>query len=215
MAEPFWAVDLGEQRKDGLLIDQYHDWLEWAGPWDLVVFNGKPMPGLATVTPSSAMKVDEKKGAGNNGATPTFHGRTPAEFEVKLVLWTAAQLEELETQMSVWWPKEPDRKEPTPHDIYHPNLALLGIKSAFPVKMSGLTTGPVSKAMTISIGFREFRKPKPGAKKKPITPPASVPNNNMPERLKGVGTNADGTVMRGNDTPVKPSQNMSFWEPRS
>lgn len=205
---PFWTTDTKDK-------DEFQDFTA-RSTWDVVVFNGGTLPGIATVSVTSAMKVDEKKGAGKNGATPTFHGRVPAKFDVSLVIWTDDQLSDLQDQMLTWWPRDADKNQPKPRDIYHPNLAFLGIKSAYPVQVTGLDPGPTSKARTVRIHMQEFRKGK--GKGKPVTPVASVPNRIAPSRLGGQSplllAPGDGSVLADNATPPKPSKKKSFTDPR-
>jgi hypothetical protein len=173
------------------------------GAWDRITIAGKKLPGLAIVNADSQFKVDPKKSPGKSGATPTFHGRRPADIDIQVIIWTEDQLDELTEQLVVLWPAEPDRKKPQPVDVYHPSLALLGIKSMYLTQVSGLKPGPVSKSMSMSMKAHEYRRG--GKKSESLTPDGSAPPNVIaPARLQ----------QSANAPQALPSTDTSFTNPR-
>lgn len=205
---PFWLVATTVDKEEEATYAP-------AGEWDKLVIKGRPVPGLAQVDASAALKVDQKKGAGKNGATPTFHGRNPAKIDVQIVIWTEPQLSALLDQLADYWPSEPDKKSPKPWDMYHPNLALLGIKSAYIVGVSSLKRGPVAQSKMMTWTLQEFRKGSGAGKSASITPASSVANVIAPGRLQQSFPlqAGDGTVL-ADPAPTKPSQDKTFTNPR-
>lgn len=211
---PFW----GQETRD----EEQESSLDLPGDWDTLVWGGQVMPGLATVELTQAMKVQHNKARGKHGGTPIFQGREPAKnIDIRIVIWTAAQLRTFQERLAVLWPNEPGKKEPTPFDIVHPNTTLLGIKSAFPVEVSGLKDGPVHGAKTCTIKAQEFRL---GDKKKNATKRAKsskgVDNVIAPERLQKpkpgpAGQSASPSAYTpANQNFSTPSGDANFTAPR-
>lgn len=63
--------------------------------WDTASLGGVELPGLVAITGTAIeRKLDAKKPNGGDGAALTHRGTNPAEFKIKLTLWTQDQLDE-------------------------------------------------------------------------------------------------------------------------
>jgi hypothetical protein len=81
--------------------------------WDVVFFDGVPLPGLCDVKGIAELKVDNKKAQGADGSTITITGYNPGPFEVTCKVWTPEQFETLQEAIDRVW-NIPRR--PLPHD---------------------------------------------------------------------------------------------------
>lgn len=69
------------------------------GVWEIVYLGGRPMPGVAEVTVAQGRKIDDKGSPGRNGARLVDKGSEAAKVTIRLRVWTAAQLAELQRSM--------------------------------------------------------------------------------------------------------------------
>ena len=113
---PFWAP--------GSVPDAY----ESPSQWDIFYIGGDPLPGLARVRGARQIKVDQRNAPGTEGSTLTFLGRTSAEIQVTLRMWTNEQLDVWNKMVPKIQPP-PGKLPPEPLDVYHPALAMLAMKS--------------------------------------------------------------------------------------
>lgn len=60
--------------------------------WDTVILAGMKLPGIAKVKGRCRRGHERKRIAGKHGATFTFTGDEPMEFDISLKLWTAEHL---------------------------------------------------------------------------------------------------------------------------
>jgi hypothetical protein len=168
--------------------------------WDTIVLGGETVDAVATARATGKLKQDPKSGAGKNGGSPTYHGRALAPVDITLRYSTKAQHDAIVSLLGRLWPPSASKKKPTPIDVYHPALALLGIKAITIIECG--SPEPVGRGvMQIQIKAQEFNRSKGNATVKPI---ASVKNNIEPARLK----------QAGNATPVLPSKNPAAVGPR-
>lgn len=158
MAEPFWGSP--DNEGDTFL----------ANPWDTLVMRGQQFPGRVEVIATPARKADTKSGAGVNGGRTTLQGYTPATVEIKVNLWTDDQWAQWQRVLAVIWPG-PGKKDPDAFDVYHPSLAVLGIKACVVVSVGTPQPGDVFGAKVISLKAVEYQPP---AKKKATHTPTAA-----------------------------------------
>jgi hypothetical protein len=72
-------------------------------PWELVSFDGRPMPGLCEVKGVTKCNVKNKKAPGSKGNKPTSLGYAPSEFDVMITVWTPSQWKLLQSQLDRLW----------------------------------------------------------------------------------------------------------------
>jgi hypothetical protein len=142
----FWDTGGGEVFGDGI-----------TSIWDRFVVAGRALPGVATVDGAKRVRLDERSASGSDGASLTHQGNDGAQVTVRLRMWTADQVEE-------WGRREKEflaragKSRPKPVVVYHPALAIHGIKSLF-VKEVGLLRVQAGGSGEVSIRFVEFLPP--------------------------------------------------------
>lgn len=129
--------------------------------WDYVLIGGRKTPGIATVTAHKFRDLDKKKQKSTDGARLTIHGIEPALVEIKLLIWTPAQLAELNTMWTQVFPLPqkvtttktvPDTSKPGPpktvntvvginHDTGKPIINTTTIPTFLNKKVSTTTLG--------------------------------------------------------------------------
>jgi hypothetical protein len=85
-------------------------------PWETFKVAEITLPGIAKVEGRGrAARIDRKSAPGSNGATLTHNGVEPAEIDVTLLIWTEAQLTELQAAIQKLSPvKVPFPPKPLP-----------------------------------------------------------------------------------------------------
>lgn len=127
--------------------------------YDVIVIGGMVTPGVARLgAPTPAFQWDVKTGPGTSGGTTTYLGDPPRRFSVELLLWESEHFRELDVLRAAIAPMT-KKGEPPAHDIAHPALFDVGIKSVVvedfaPVRHQG-------KGLWVAmIQFLEYRPPK-------------------------------------------------------
>lgn len=141
--------------------------------YDSIVLGGVRSPGQVTLSGHDRKVVwDVKKGPGLDGATTTLKEIPPIEFTASFYLVRDAlsavdEFEEWESFHKLIDSTIAGAK-PKALDIYHPDLAVHGIKSVVKAQVSGaIYDGKGGK--TVVVKFQEYRPPK----KKTGTPTGS------------------------------------------
>jgi hypothetical protein len=146
---------------------------------NLVVVNGVPSPGRATVIGAAVpYKYDIKEGYGLSGATTTYHGRGVAKFTLHIDIWAREHF--------LAWPlfkkllEPPKPSLPLVVEMQHPVLSDQGI-SKVAVESMGALERQSNGLWRCTIQLLEWRPPVPAlvkprgaipgvAKGKPIPP---------------------------------------------
>jgi hypothetical protein len=68
--------------------------LDKISPWDCVLINGKPLPGLCDVKCAPELQIDQQKGPKHDGAKLVLHGFIPGPVDISVTIWTADQWSE-------------------------------------------------------------------------------------------------------------------------
>lgn len=125
------------------------------GAWDVLVLDGTPLPGKATVHARAGRKIDVRESPAANGSGLSYLGYQPASIDVTLVLWTDEQLD----QFAKWLPAvQPRASQGAPRavSVYHPALQLLGIESVFVQEIGAPELDDDGRA-TVQMRFIERR----------------------------------------------------------
>jgi hypothetical protein len=147
MAIPFW---------DSNLTDEGPTFSEDA--WDSVFIGGEQLPGICSVKGQPTLAFDKKKAGGVDGATITVNGYLPGPIEIEVLLWTGAQLVEMELLTPKIWRKpnkKTDAKE-LARPVSHPAFALWGITDVVVLGVSVPERGPVEGSKVIKIKCVEY-----------------------------------------------------------
>jgi hypothetical protein len=175
----FWDTSGGEVFGDGV-----------TSIWDRFVVAGRALPGVAQVEGVKSVRLDQRNAAGSDGATLSHLGNDGAEVTVRLQLWTPAHFD-------AWAIRSGEllaingKARPKPVMIYHPSLAIHGIKSLY-VKNVGLVRVQAGGLGEAILKFVEFL---PVSKAGIVTPKAAINTN-----VKSVFNEKTGP------TPVPPSK---------
>lgn len=190
-------------------------------PWDVVSIGDVTLPGISTVTATPSKRLDQKKAAGRDGATPTFVGITPSQVDVHTKVWTAPQWKALQLAIAKLWPTSEGAKQQATYneamEIIHPALTALRINT---VVIQSCTAPSIAERGFISVTFRcvQFMPPtaksatKTAANVAPAPGGAQGPDVNPAFVLAPVG---GGTVLaRSENAPQPlPSDDLDFTGP--
>lgn len=143
--------------------------------YNAIILDGKRSPGQVTLSGHNRKFAwDVKKAPGSKGASTSFNGDEPTEFQASfyLVRDYAAGVDDLED-----WPAFQGLlesaiagKAPKGLPIYHPDLVRNGITTVVPKEIGGAVHDGMG-GQTIVVTFLEFRPPKPaGGAVKPKVP---------------------------------------------
>lgn len=151
--------------------------LDHESAYDAILLAGKRSPGRVTLSGHDrAFDWDVKKVKGAGGASTSYNGDDPTEFQASfyLVRDDAEGIDDLEG-----WPEFVGIVKSAiagasvkALDVYHPDLVANGITQVVPKKIGGAVHDGKG-GQTITITFLEYRAPKPaggavrGSKKKP------------------------------------------------
>jgi hypothetical protein len=161
--------------------------------WDRFVVAGRALPGVATVKSSREVAIDERNSVGNDGATLTHTGNRSGKVDVRLRLWTQKQWDEWEKRVPELLAKS-GKTRPSPVTVYHPTLAVLGIKSLICTKVDGGHAQP-GGLCEIELNFVEFLPP---SKAGIVTPKRAAINLDLNNAVTG--------QKKTGPTPVPPSK---------
>ncbi len=170
----FWDSVGGEVFGDGIV-----------SIWDRFVVAGRALPGVARVDGLKSCRLDVRNAPGSDGGTLSNLGNDNSGATVHLRMWTPDQLDE-------WAKRLPEllastgKARPAPVMVYHPALAIHGIKALY-VKEVGLIQ--VKDGLgEVTIKFLEFL---PATKAGVVTPKAAI-NTSVPSAF-GPGGAPAGT----------------------
>jgi hypothetical protein len=120
------------------LVDQY------GTEWDRLTIAGVKLDAIAEVFGDKDVRIDVKQTPGADGATQTTLGLSPAPITIKLRFLTVDALVQWADLVPQLQPL-PGKPRPDPVDVYHPALAINGIKSLY-LKMLGTVRVPAPGA---------------------------------------------------------------------
>lgn len=92
MSVPFWTDDAGATDADPANKDR-------RTVWDKCVLGGVTLPGAAEVSVQQGRKIDDRGGPGRNGARLIDKGAEAGKVTIRLRVWTAGQLAELQRSL--------------------------------------------------------------------------------------------------------------------
>lgn len=169
--------------------------------FDTVYFGAAPTPGVAEVSVTKTRSMDKKKGAGTDGARITLHGVDPAEFDIRVRIWTPEQWEAIKTLKSLLFvaayksttstvaasvssgPGAPatattlktTKTTAVTFDVSHPTLAFHKIKAVQVVAVNGPEAGASPQDKIVTFRCIEFLPP--GSKNATHTDEAPTSSN--------------------------------------
>lgn len=139
--------------------------------YDFVLLCGQPSPGLCKLSGfKRAQKWDVKDGNGQDGATTTLTGDVIAKGTITIQLWQDDRNDvdnffaEYDEWRKIFLASIGNKSKGL--DIYHPDLARLGISSIC-IEAEGQLQHDGKGGATVAIDILEFKPPKP----KPATTP--------------------------------------------
>lgn len=104
--------------------------------WDRIVIDGVPLSAIVQIDGNKDTRLDVKEIPGADGASLTQVGVSPAPITIKLRFLTREALQEWADLVPSLQPK-PGKTRPNAIPVYHPALAINGIKSLY-LKSIGL-----------------------------------------------------------------------------
>jgi hypothetical protein len=178
MPLPFWCLNTSEGF-DGSLYAK--------NPDELVVLDGKKLPGVATVKAAPTQQFDLQKINGGDGASVVLRGYLPGPIEIEVVIWTIEQWERWQEIFPAIWRKPgklatksvgSGKKEKAAAKvaaragavaaqqaaltIYHPYLSQFGITRVVVTGISLPEKGPAEQSRVIRIKCMEYTPVPPG-----------------------------------------------------
>lgn len=158
--------------------------------YDVLHIGSYKTPGIIhNIDVQKGREVDEKKGAGNDGARLTLHGMKPARVTIQILIWTPEQLR----QLGNLWQRvflTPDAGTVitaasfgpgvlagvlaaplAAYDVSHPTLDFHQIKAVVLVNGSGPAPGTTRGSRIFTIEAIEFL---PAGKKNAVTTPVDA-----------------------------------------
>ena len=129
--------------------------------WDYVTLGGFVLPGILEEPPKVEVsrKVDKKNGAGLDGATLTWQGYDPAEFSVRLLLWTPDHWDAWQTLLPFILPR-PGKPPADPFTIDHPALAAMGVDKVMVTKVTAPEKAGKPGVMRVTLTCQHWVKSK-------------------------------------------------------
>lgn len=123
-------------------------------------------PGIVTdLRVSRSQRLDVQSRAGANGATIAAQGYEPAKVTIELTLWTARHRKLAAQLLEVLVPKL-QKSKPEAIAVYHPTLAMHGIKSLIVQSVEGPSLPKAEGIQTMSLECVEYFPPPKAAKSK-------------------------------------------------
>jgi hypothetical protein len=193
---------------------------KYVSEWDTVKIGGNQAPGIAEVTASSSRSVDEKKPIGTHGARVTALGYTPAKIDIRIYVWTPAQLDALDKFLAALWPTVAKKVNDSTKglDISHPALNThMHIKSVVITDISALQPGNAPGQKMVALKAIELFPPD---NRKNGTKTIAFSQAETTRGQEGGSSNytaANGkaiTVTPSNAPPTAPSQSTVDRGPR-
>lgn len=140
-------------------------------PWEVCFLAAQRVPGLVKVSCSTQRKVDSANSPGLDSATLRFQGLDPAEISIEIVVWTEAHFSDLDLLLATVAPKK-TKKPPQHFLIAHPVTDAAGVTAVIVEKIDWLKEGPVPQSRAVTLGCKQWLKPKQA--------PLGVPTLNAP-----------------------------------
>lgn len=137
-------------------------WAALAPAHDLIILGGAASPGVCKIN-GAAREVawEVKMGEGESGETATRKGEPLSKFTIEFSLWVDDQRDHIAEWENFAKMFVVTRLEkPKALDIYHPDLARLGITSVV-VPKEGCLKHDGKGGATVEVEFLEYRPPKP------------------------------------------------------
>ena len=143
-------------------------WVYNAKLYQKVIIDGVYLPGKCTIhTVSLENVIRENKEKGSSGEQPILEGFNRVEFEIKSILTTATEEQQILSALNSWYYKR-DPKQLNTLTIYHPMLAEMGISNFLVKKVTQSISAPGGYKEYVILGV-SVNKPKEGASKKAVT----------------------------------------------
>jgi hypothetical protein len=182
------------------MSDSPTHWLDKPIPWDALYISGVIAPGMVDdIDISRAYKVDEKGGAGVNGATLTVQGLQLANVSIKLKLWTRNHLNTIDLLIYSIFRKPKQTKTVKPFDFTHPLLTMHGLRSLLVVDVLGPTNPNQDGFQFVTIKCKEFAPPPP----KPAASATTTPKGTTPALPPGSWTAEDEQLLKNLEAEAK------------
>lgn len=121
--------------------------------WDELFLGGVNWPGVWEVTVTKGRDIDKVKQKGKDGRTLTDNGYEGAELEAVGRIFRQSDFDDLQDILPRFDPKVPGATR-TPHDIYHPAAALLGVDAVYIEKIR--VTPPKAGVLTVTLTISEY-----------------------------------------------------------
>lgn len=126
--------------------------------YDFIVVGSARSPGICRpFEPKRKHEWDVKKGKGVRGATVTYVGQAPAQWDVVFELWQASHWDDW-ASFATLLKYDSTKKAVQAIDIYHPSLAEVDIKSVV-VEAIGAITHEGKGLYTRTVSFLEYFPP--------------------------------------------------------
>lgn len=154
MALPFFWPE------DGLsaLADEAGDERD-RNPWDVVAIGGYDLPGICEIVGlKSERDRITMKGHHTDGAKKAWRGYRPAEFDIRVTVWTKVQFAKLQEIVAHIWVREKG-KTPEIFPIAHPQTRDLGVRQVSIVSVGQYERGKVDGSMVRVLRAQEHLDP--------------------------------------------------------
>jgi hypothetical protein len=103
--QPFWDLEKYDESpgpNHGQLLGITGDVVS-SNPWDVVVLNGHPLPGLWVAAATPALQLDVQKPNGYDGAALVEKGYVPAGITMTGRIWTPGQWASFQVMIPTFW----------------------------------------------------------------------------------------------------------------
>jgi hypothetical protein len=127
--------------------------------WDRITIAGVRLMAIADVQGDKDTRIDVKQTPGTDGATQTTLGVSPAPITIRLRFLTPAAVQQWSDLVPSLQPI-PGKPPRDPVDVYHPALALNGIKSLYLKTLGTLRVTVPGGPMEVTTRWLEFLPPK-------------------------------------------------------
>lgn len=133
-------------------------WDSDPGLWNVLQINGGDVPGIVKVEASIGRKIEEKKGRGADGGRLIDKGLELAKIKITVTFWTTdhwTSMEDLIEKLSA----RDQLARRNAVELFHPELAVLGLKKAVLKSMSTPKPSSIPGAREIVFDFIEYNPP--------------------------------------------------------
>lgn len=154
------------------------DPFSFPGVWDTITVAGVQWQGKFEIRGAKrSYKWQVKDGAGVEGATETYRGKTPPPFHIRFYIWTEVMYVEWTSFVTLFqYNGTKIGGNVSPVDISHPQLNLLGITQVICESVGGLEKVSDDLMFAADIELREFFPPVlQNATKTPLAASVSPP----------------------------------------